>query len=187
MADVPDTGTARAGTPADAMITPGYVRTMARYNAWQNGLLFAACDTLSDKALRQDRRAFFGSVFATLNHLYWGNRIWMNRFAAVGAPKGMSIDKSVKECADWPELKAAQTALDAEITAWADQLTAVAGDLVWYSGATDSEQRRPLSYIITHFFNHQTHHRGQVHAMLTAAGHPGYVSDLAFMPEELRG
>ena len=65
------------------MIGPAYVRTMARYNRWQNASLYAAADTLSDEARRQDRGAFFRSIHATLNHLQWADTMWMSRFSDV--------------------------------------------------------------------------------------------------------
>ncbi|MBT4428135.1 MAG: damage-inducible protein DinB, partial [Rhodospirillaceae bacterium] len=62
------------------MISPDYVRTMATYNRWQNGSLYDAANTLSDDERKQARGAFFGSIHATLNHILWGDQIWMSRF-----------------------------------------------------------------------------------------------------------
>ncbi len=55
------------------MINIDYIRTMARYNAWQNQSVFAAADTLDDEARNMDRGAFFKSIHGTLNHLLWGD------------------------------------------------------------------------------------------------------------------
>ena len=63
------------------MISVEFVRTMARYNRWQNRSLYAAADTLSSEERRKDRGAFFGSIEGTLNHLLWGDMMWLHRFA----------------------------------------------------------------------------------------------------------
>ena len=75
--------------------------------------------------------------------------------------------------------------LDQQIIEWAHGVddTSLGGDLTWYSGAMGREVSKPLGLLITHFFNHQTHHRGQVHAMLTAAGQRPDDTDLPFKPE----
>ena len=69
------------------MITLDYVRTMADYNRWQNGNLYGAADKLTDAQRKEPRGAFFGSIHATLNHLLWGDQIWMSRFANTPKPK----------------------------------------------------------------------------------------------------
>lgn len=167
------------------MITPHYCLTMARYNAWQNGQLKTAFASLDSAALKQDRKAFFGSILATASHLLWGDRIWLSRFAGTDAPPG-GIKESpgmVLTRGDW---EAERFRTDAAILLWAERLRAVelAGDLTWHSGAIGRDVSRPMALCVTHMFNHQTHHRGQIHAMLTAAGATAPVSDLAFMPEE---
>jgi uncharacterized damage-inducible protein DinB len=166
------------------MITPAYAQTMARYNAWQNRSHMAAADTLDDAARRADRGAFFGSITATLSHLLWGDSIWLARFGAGDPPPGTPRD-SAALYDDWATYKATRTATDAHLIAWADALTPadLAGDLGWYSGVLGREVSKPRAVIITHIFNHQTHHRGQVHAMLTAAGARPDDTDLIFMPD----
>jgi uncharacterized damage-inducible protein DinB len=69
------------------MIDLGYVQRMARYNRWQNDNIYGVADTLPDTERRRDRGAFFGSIHATLSHLLWADRIWMNRLA--GTPRPM--------------------------------------------------------------------------------------------------
>jgi uncharacterized damage-inducible protein DinB len=153
------------------MITPDYVRLMARYNAWQNRSLYGAADTLDDAACRQDRGAFFGSIHATLNHLLWADRMWMSRFAGTARP-AETIATAVDMIADWETLKMARAEFDTIIEDWAAGIDPdwLAGDLTWFSGAVNREISKPTAFVVAHFFNHQTHHRGQVHAMLTAAG-----------------
>lgn len=166
------------------MITPAYCQMMARYNAWQNHNLITAAGTLDGTARRQDRGAFFGSIEETLNHLLWGDRIWLRRFAGSGKPSQTSIPDSRRETPDWTRYCAARAETDAQITTWAAHLTddELEGDLSWVSGAINRQVTKPLASLIAHFFNHQTHHRGQVHAMLTAAGATPSDTDLFLLP-----
>lgn len=168
------------------MITPDYTRTLAAYNRWQNGNLFGAAGTLDDAARRADRGAFFRSIHGTLNHLLWADGMWMSRLAGLPRPRARSIAESVDECATWDELTAARADLDAAMVAWAESLTAedMAGTLSWYSKATGREITKSRRLLSVHLFNHQTHHRGQVHAMLTAAGARPGDTDLPFMPDD---
>jgi uncharacterized damage-inducible protein DinB len=153
------------------MIDKSFVTTMAAYNAWQNQSLYGAADTLTDEARRQDRGAFFGSIHATFCHLLWGDRMWLSRFA--GTPKpSVPGSESARMIEAWGELAVERRATDALIADWAAELSPdwLAGDLTWVSGISRRELTRPKTLLVAHFFNHQTHHRGQVHAMLTAAG-----------------
>jgi uncharacterized damage-inducible protein DinB len=165
------------------MIDPGYVQRMARYNRWQNENLYSVADTLSDAERQRPRDAFFGSIHATLNHLLWADRIWMSRLAGTPRPEG-GIPQSVSTYADWNDLKHERAAFDAVMLDWADRLepAALEGELTWFSGAIKAELRQPRWLLVTHMFNHQTHHRGQVHCLLTQAGGKPGDTDLPFMP-----
>jgi uncharacterized damage-inducible protein DinB len=165
------------------MIDAAYVQRMARYNRWQNENLYGAADALSDAERQRTRGAFFGSIHATLNHLLWGDRIWMSRLAGTPRPEG-GIPQSVSLYADWNDLKRERAAFDTVIVDWADQLedASLAGELTWFSGAIKAEVRKPKWLLVTHMFNHQTHHRGQVHCMLTQAGSKPGDTDLPLMP-----
>ncbi|EAU46296.1 DinB family protein [Salipiger bermudensis] len=167
------------------MLSPDYVLSMARYNAWQNRQMKAALEALPEAELRRDRGAFFGSIFATVNHLLWADAMWMSRFADWPKPDA-GIDDSTTLVPTLAVWGAERFRADARILLWAERLGALdlTGDLRWSSGATGRVQVRPLGQCLAHMFNHQTHHRGQVHAMATAAGGEGWVSDLAFMPGE---
>jgi uncharacterized damage-inducible protein DinB len=92
---------------------------------------------------------------------------------------------SVGQYESWQDLLAVRVALDRVIADWADALDPawLAGDLTYFSGAAGRELSKPKWLLVTHMFNHQTHHRGQVHAMLTAAGARPGDTDLAFMPQ----
>ena len=168
------------------MITPDYVKSMAAYNHWQNENLYKAADSLADGDRRANKGAFFGSIHATLCHLLWGDLRWMSRFADVALPNQPNIPTSVNECDGWSELKSRRLNADKAIIGWAADLSPVdlAGDLTWYSGAAGRDETRPLAMLITHFFNHQTHHRGQVHCLLTASGAKPDDTDLFLMPAE---
>jgi uncharacterized damage-inducible protein DinB len=164
------------------MITPGYVRAMAAYNRWQNENLYGAAEGLDDAVRKAPRAAFFGSIHATLNHLLWGDQMWMSRFAGTPRPKVASIAESVGMYESWGELKRERVAFDQVILDWAARLDPawLEGDLAWFSGALEREVSRPKWLLVMHLFNHQTHHRGQVHCMLTQAGARPGTTDLPF-------
>jgi len=165
------------------MITNDYIKTMARYNQWQNESLYGACEGLTDNARKLDRGAFFGSIHATLCHLLWGDMLWTSRFAGLKEPEASTIPQSHGMIEDWQELTIERAALDAEILSWADGLAQgeISGTMKWYSGSIKKHFSRPLGELIVSFFNHQTHHRGQVHAMITAAGGTPDDTDLIIM------
>ena len=152
------------------MITPSYCQMMARYNAWQNQSLFQAAAGLSDADREADRGAFFGGIRATLSHLMWADLIWIARFEGGEGPGGTIATSPARY--DWPTLWAERPKLDARIAAWSWMVTQddLDGEIRWHSFALGRELAKPTAVCVAHLFNHQTHHRGQVHAMLTAAG-----------------
>jgi uncharacterized damage-inducible protein DinB len=165
------------------MIGIAYVRRMAQYNRWQNENLYGAADRLGDAERRADRGAFFGSIHGTLSHLIWGDRLWLSRFDGRPSPPG-GIPESPSLYPEWRSLKAARSALDGEIEHWASGLTAdwLASDLTYFSQSANRDMSAPRWMFVTHFFNHQTHHRGQVHCLLTQAGAKLDDTDLVVMP-----
>jgi len=164
------------------MISPPYVRTMAAYNAEVNRRWYAAADTLTDDQRRAERGAFFGSLHGTLCHIVWGDGTWMARFAGWPKPPVPQQD-SPRMIADWAALKAARVDLDARLIAWADTLTQdwLDGDLSWFSGSIQKDLVMNRGLLVTHMFNHQTHHRGQAHAILTGFGAKTGDTDLPFV------
>lgn len=166
------------------MITPDYARRMARYNLWQNKSIYDAAFSLSDDERRLDRGSFFKSIHATLSHVRWADQIWMHRLGGWEITEA-SIQESTDLYPDWASLKASREKADHRLLEWADKLTAdeINGDLSWYSGAVKADLVRPRSVCIMQVFNHQTHHRGQVHTMLTSAGAKPDDTDLPFLPE----
>ena len=167
------------------MIGTKFCKLMARYNRWQHTSLTGAADTLDDAERTRDHGAFFGSIQGTLNHLLWGDTIWMSRFDGWRIPK-TSIPDGTRLTASWAAYKAARADADARIIGWTDRLTGseLQGEMVWYSGALDANFQKPKWLCVQGFFNHQTHHRGQVHCLLTAAGAVPDDTDLVFMPED---
>ena len=165
--------------PPTTAVTPGYVRMMAGYNAEMNRRLYTAAGRLPDLERRRDRGAFWASIHGTLAHLIWADRQWMSRFAE-WERNTVPLANSAQDDRPFPELEAERIAYDVKIEAWASLVSEawLNGDLVWFSGAAGREMRRPLGVLVPHFFNHQTHHRGQVHALLTAAGEQTGDTDL---------
>jgi uncharacterized damage-inducible protein DinB len=164
------------------VITPAHARLMALYNRWQNNSLYDAAATLTDAERRRERGAFFGSIHGTLSHLLWGDGVWMHRFSGAEKPPG-GIKDSPGLYADWDELRRLREKMDDAVMTWADGLSEdwLSGATGWHSGAMGRDVSRSNWVLATHFFNHQTHHRGQVHAMLTAAGARPADTDLIFM------
>ncbi len=167
------------------MISGNHVRLMARYNAWQNRNLFDAAATLTDDERRRERGAFFGSIHATLSHILWGDQMWLHRLAGMARPTGNGIPESVRQWPQWQNLREERSRFDEAIITWSRTLDtpALEGDLLWYSAAAQREFRKPRWLLVTHMFNHQTHHRGQVHSLLTQAGAKPGDTDLALMPD----
>lgn len=165
------------------MITPEYCQTMTRYNAWQNKSLVTAADGLSPTERWRDRGAFFGSIAATLNHIYWGDALWLSRLAGRDQPIGVPAPQ-FNEPSDWGAYKRLRRDMDRNLTEWAGALcqTDLAGHVSWrmVDGAAMSARR---NLCIAGLFNHQTHHRGQVHCMLTAAGATPEATDLIRLDE----
>lgn len=153
------------------MITPAYATTMAAYNAEMNDRFYAAAAGLSDAERRATRGAFWGSIHATFSHLIWADRMWMSRFDGwAKPPQGLSQSGALFDT--FESMAEARKDTDDRLLAWARCLTPdwLEGDLTWFSGAAGREISAPRALLVTHLFNHQTHHRGQIHAMLTAAG-----------------
>ena len=154
------------------MITIAYVQTLARYNHWQNTSQYQAADKLPDSVRREDRGAIFHSIHQTLSHLLWGDQMWMNRFAGTPKPAAGSVADSLSMIEDWEALKEERQSMDQEIITWSNDVRPefLDSEMTWYSGSQNREISSNAGKLVVHMFNHQTHHRGQVHAMLTAAG-----------------
>lgn len=167
------------------MISKQYVEKFALYNQWQNQSHYQEASKLTDEQRQADRGAFFKSIHGTLSHLLWADQTWMSRFAGTSKPRAKSIVDSQTAYASFDELREDRVAFDRVIIDWSRVLDPswLNGELTWFSGATGRELTRPRWLLVTHMFNHQTHHRGQVHAMLTSFGMKPDATDIAFMPE----
>lgn len=152
------------------MITRDWVRMMAAYNSEMNRRLYAAAAQVPDAERRADRGAFFGSLHGTLSHIVWGDHAWMARFAGWNRMPG-GIPGSPHLFETWESLCAARIRADEGIEAWAARVDEawLAGPLVWVGGS-GTQMTKPAWVTVAHFFNHQTHHRGQAHCLLTQAG-----------------
>ena len=163
-----------------------HFRMFAAYNAWANRHLYAAVSKLPDEDYRLDRGAFFKSIHGTLNHLIVADRIWMKRFTGEGdAPN--RLDVILYD--DFSLLKVAREAEDARIINWIEDLRieAFAGRFT-YTAITDMRTvSQRLSPALAHFFNHQTHHRGQAHALLTGLDVDAPALDLVYFQRSEEG
>jgi uncharacterized damage-inducible protein DinB len=156
---------------------------LAAYNAWCNRRLYDAAEQLSDADYRADRGAFFKSLHGTLNHILVADRIWMRRFTGEGeTPR--RLDAILFD--DLPSLRQAREAEDARIAAYIDGLSeADLAGLLRYRLVTKPETvEQPLAPVLFHVFNHQTHHRGQAHCILTGLGRDAPSFDLVAFQRE---
>lgn len=159
---------------------PTYARTMAAYNQWMNRKILTICATLTDVQRKEDKGAFFKSIHGTLNHILLADKIWMGRFL----DEPFQVDSLAQELyADFDALCIARDQQDQSILAWVAGLQVDHfGETLNYLPATSSVPKSlPMWLAVTHFFNHQTHHRGQVTALLSQLGKDPGVTDLPFM------
>ncbi len=168
------------------MITNEYLQTLSRYNQWQNNEIFKTADTLSDNQRNECHGAFWGSIIGTLSHIYWADQIWLSRFDIIEAPE-VGIKESSIYLSDWNILKSKREALDQQLIDWCDNFDEgiIKGNLEFFSGVLQKTVEIPISTVFTHFFNHQTHHRGQVNALLSLHSKKTGDTDLFLMPENL--
>ena len=153
-----------------------HFRSLGRYNRLANERLYDACATLTDEQRKRPRGAFFGSIHGTMNHILLGDRIWMTRFEG-GEALSTNLDAILHE--DFAALRQARTVEDARIEAYAGLLepAALHGEIA-YVNNEGRQFRDPVAVLLAHLFNHQTHHRGQVTAMLAETDAPYPVLDM---------
>lgn len=168
------------------MISPSYVQTLSRYNTWQNNQVLDVVKVVDQSVLDQNRAAFFGSLQGTLSHLLWGDLLWMSRFDANSTQPPASPTTSAQAFVTKEDWALERLACDQRIMDWANGLgqAELDGDLTWTYSFETRQVSKPMWFAVTHFFNHQTHHRGQIHAMLTSAGLDAPVSDLSYLPKD---
>ena len=163
------------------MIPFEQLRTLSRYNRWMNERLYERCASLADAERRRDRGAFFGSIHGTLNHLLLGDLLWLGRFRGDPYPV-TSLDQELH--ADFEALRAARRQLDGDIERFVEGLrdADLEAPHVFESVVNRREHHFPLWFTLTHFFNHQTHHRGQLTTLMSQAGCDPGVTDLLWLP-----
>lgn len=169
------------------MISAEYCRLLARYNSWQNASLIAAAGELNDCERRMDRGAFFKSIAATFNHLLWADALMLQRIKGNERPQDL-FTHSLTSPSVWAEFKGLREQRDVEIEQWAGCLTDadLDGGVAWYPLDGSERIEMPRAICVVQFFNHQTHHRGQIHAMLTASGGAPEPTDIPAMPKRNR-
>lgn len=169
-------------------MTPQSAVLMAEYNRWMNERMFEAAGKLDGPELAADKGAFFGSILGTLNHLAVADTIWLHRFANHQAsfpalsglsefPRPSSLSQALSP--DLSSLRNYRRRLDELIQRWVAELTPehLSADLA-YGNTAGVVSSRSFSALLLHFFNHQTHHRGQVSTLLFQSGVDVGVTDL---------
>jgi uncharacterized damage-inducible protein DinB len=145
-----------------------YFVMMAKYNAWANARVFRMASALQDTLYRKEVGAYFKSLHGTLNHLLAADRIWMSRLTGVGDHPD-KLNAILFD--DLPSLHAARVEEDSRIIGYVQGLEEPAFDEEWdYRTLNGTPQRQRRREILAHIFNHETHHRGQAHAILTMLG-----------------
>ena len=160
-----------------------HYRMFAAYNAWANRLVYDTAAELTEKELNRDTGAFFGSLFGTMSHVVTADRIWLNRFTGEG-PLPASLDE--RPCTTLQDLREIREEEDQRIIAFAETLTLEKLQSILENTPVTipAKNSQTLGPAVAHFFNHQTHHRGQMHMALTALGKPSLALDLIYF---LRG
>jgi uncharacterized damage-inducible protein DinB len=169
-----------------------FVQQMARYNQWMNVKVYAAAIQLSAEQLAQERGAFFGSILGTLNHLLVADTLWLKRFAnhsanyaalapVVALPMPSGLDQII--FSDFTQLAERRSLLDKAIDGMVAACSAADLDhCLAYKNTKGIASERNFFELLMHFFNHQTHHRGQLSTLLLQAGVDLGVTDLLMLP-----
>ena len=165
-------------------------QAFARYNSWMNNNLYNLAARLSDEDRKREVGAFFGSIHGTLSHLLLTDRVQLGRF--IGPDKTVSFDADRKPIAvqslaqelysDFESLRRERAATDTMIEEWTGKISAewLSSTMRYHAMADGGDWDVPLWVAVTHFFNHQTHNRGQVSVLLKQFGLDPGVTD--FMP-----
>jgi len=161
-----------------------HVRAMARYNRWMNDKLYAVAAELSEGERKKDRGAFFKSIHGTLNHILLGDRVWLSRFTDDPTIADGIVGLDQELYADFAELARERKKTDDGIDAWVATLTEEKLAATFRYLRRGVEHTSPLWWCVIHFFNHQTHHRGQATTLFMQAGRDPGVTDLVAMLRE---
>jgi uncharacterized damage-inducible protein DinB len=164
------------------MITASHSQLMAQYNGWMNSRIYALCASLPDTELHKDRGAFFKSIYATLNHIMYGDLAFLSRFT--GNPN-IVPEPGTDLFGTFSLLRTERAALDQRILVWSASLSqAWLAESLTYKSKIDGKTRTvPKWVLVTHMFNHQTHHRGQVTTLLSQMDLDIGATDIPFMTQ----
>lgn len=168
-------------------------RLLAQYNSWANDRLYSLLSTLTEAERQQNLGAFFSSIHGTLSHLLLGDRIWLGRFAR-GTEREFSALENTKlvfeydslnvilysEFAEfWQERKRTDRAIEQWMSELEPEMLSVR---VCYRNAKRGiDRKHSLWFGLTHFFNHQTHHRAQATTLLQQLGYDYGATDFLLM------
>ncbi len=163
-------------------MTPELAQDLASYNSWMNKKIYSCAGQLSDDDRKRDRGAFFKSIHGVLNHILVGDKIWMGRFT--GVPFSVqSLDQELYS--EFTALLKDRVETDESISSFVASLTPekLSGKLCYTSIVNPEPRQYELWFTISHFFNHQVHHRGQITTLLSQSGIDAGVTDLIFLPK----
>lgn len=176
------------------MSVKAHFELMADYNRWMNANLYRVAAELPAEALNENRRAYFGSISGTLNHIMVGDIIWLRRFSRhpLGFPSLQPVEllptiTSLEQVLHhrFVNLRTTREKLDDVIVDFSREASEAHYDMpLPYRNTRDESHQRRFGFLVQHFFNHQTHHRGQVTTLLSQLGlDPGVTDLLALIPE----
>jgi len=156
-------------------------KTMAEYNRWMNERLYAVCAEIPDEERKRDAHAFFKSIHGTLNHLLVGDKLWLGRFLDDPFPVE-SLDQELY--ADFDAMRAERVRTDGVVIEFTNSLDEAAVERKFrFTTMVDPAERTYIfRHVLQHFFNHQTHHRGQLTTLISQAGYAPGVTDLMWLP-----
>ena len=164
------------------MTLNGYYELMAAYNQWINRSLYETCASLSDEQRKRDLGAFFKSIHCTLNHILYSDKVWLGRFTNVPFSSPM-VGQELYD--DYAALRKAREDEDVRIMTCAGALSSqwLTGDFAYTSSIDGKHRVLPAWVAVTHFFNHQTHHRGQVTTLMKQLGADPGIMDIPWLPQ----
>ena len=146
-----------------------------------NEKIYDVCSTIPDEDRKKNMGAFFRSIHSTLNHLLYGDIAWIERLRDNKfTPRPMGVDLYD----DFDELRVQRVKLDREIIDWVETITDeyLKADFTYHTNVDDKVRILPTWVLVTHMFNHQTHHRGQVTTLMKQLGYEPGITDIPWLP-----
>lgn len=164
------------------MIDAKYCLLMAEYNQWMNAKLYQVCASLPEYVLHAEKGAFFKSVYLTLNHIAYSDLAFLSRLTGEPVqvpPLGQDLFGGFQQLVQQRHI------IDERLLVWAAGLTAqwLEKTLTYVSKVDGSKRTAAHWVLVTHLFNHQIHHRGQISTLLNQLGLDIGSTDLPFMPQ----